>query len=468
MNMQDEKHTEPVGGQPALGSMPSVKNLEDQVAYQRAFEAVVWSQPAVAVYGIRRGMLDGLGMKDNEVMAMSKPLTTRHEFLTGNNTTPYIVANIDLQNGPVVVEIPAAIATGVMYGQVMDAWQVTIADVGPSGMDQGKGGKYLFLPPGYKNEVPIGYFAVPSPNYRIQFAFRSIKLAGATDAEANAYAKTLKVYPLSEAANPQPTKFVDGFDKRISTLPFYDWRYFEDLHAIISVEPMLPRDKVMMGMLAFIGIEKGKPFSPSPQMKEILTRAAVDAYFYMQDRFCRVQMKNLYWPERHWSYFFLPDASGGFSWESETALFYDNRSDTYHPGTYYPKTLPAQPATVYLISMADSKGRSLAEGKTYKLNVPKNVPVKQFWALIVYDMATWAFIYNPLDRVGLSSYDVPAMKANADGSVDIYIGPEAPEGLESNWIPTRGKRPSPCMRVYSGDEAFWNKSFKMPDFELVE
>ena len=140
----------------------------------------------------------------------------------------------------------------------------------------------------------------------------------------------------------------------------------------------------------------------------------------------------------------------------------------YHPGTYYPKIIAAKPATVYLCSMADSKGRPLAPGKTYKLNVPKNVPVKQFWAMIVYDYATWAFIYNPLDRVGLSSYDKPNMKLNANGSVDLYIGPKAPKGLESNWIPTQGKRPFPVMRIYGGDEAFWDKSFKMPDLELVK
>ncbi len=460
--------TEPVGGQPAPGSKPSVANLEDQVAYQRAFEAVVWSQPAVAVYGIRRGLIEGLGMKDNEVMAMSKPLTTRHEFLTANNTTPYIVANADLQSGPVVVEVPAAIDTGAMYGQVVDASQVTIADVGPSGVDQGKGGKYLFLPPGYKGQVPEGYLVIPSPGYRIQFAFRSIKLAGATDADASAYAKKLKMYPLSEAANPRPTRFVDGFDRRVSTLEFFDWRYFKDLFDIISVEPVFPRDKVMMGMLASIGIEKGKPFNPSLKMKEIMTRAAVDAYHYMQDRFDKVQMKNLYWPERNWSYFYLPDPSGGFSWETDTALLYDNRSDMYHPGTYYPKQIPAKPATVYLASMADSNGQLLRGGRTYRLNVPKNVPVKQFWALIVYDRATWAFIYNPLDRVGLSSYDMPNMKVNADGSVDLFIGPEAPEGFESNWIPTQGKRPLPVMRIYGGGDAFWDKSFLMPDLELVK
>lgn len=73
----------------------------------------------------------------------------------------------------------------------------------------------------------------------------------------------------------------------------------------------------------------------------------------------------------------------------------------------------------------------------------------------------WAFIYNPLDRVGLSSYDKPNIKANADDSVDLFIEPKAPKGLESNWIPTQGKRPLPVMRLYGGDDAFWDKSFKM-------
>jgi hypothetical protein len=129
----------------------------------------------------------------------------------------------------VVLEIPSASDKGVLYGQVVDAWQETIADVGPSGIDDGKGAKLLFLPPGYKDTPPSGYIAIPSQNYRIQFAFRSIKLPGMTDEQANAYAKTLKMYPLAEAANPKPTRFVDGYADRISTLPFYDFRYFQDL-----------------------------------------------------------------------------------------------------------------------------------------------------------------------------------------------------------------------------------------------
>jgi hypothetical protein len=460
--------TEPLGGQPPAGAKPSVKDLEEQVVYQRAFEAVVWSQPAVAIYGIRRGMF-ALGIKDDEIVAMSHPLAPRHEMLTANNDTPYITADADLRSGPVVLEIPQASEKGVLYGQVVDAWQETIADVGPIGADKGRGGKYLFLPPGYKDPVPTGYFAVPSQNYHIAFAFRSIVLPGMTDADAQAYAHKLKMYPLSQAANPKPTRFVDPWKDRASTLPFYDIRYFQDLYNIISVEPVRPRDKAMMQMLATIGIQPGKPFDPPARYKSAMERAVVDAYFYMQDRFVKMRLeKTRYWPDRHWSSLFLPDKDDGFTWDLPFGLFYDNRSDMFHPGTYYPKKLAKEPATDYMCALADSAGRALEAGKNYKLHVPKDVPVKQFWSLIVYDFATWAFIYNPLERAGLSSYDKPKMKLNADGSVDIYFGPKPPKGLESNWVPTQGKRPMPMMRIYGGEAAYWNRSFKMPDVELVK
>jgi hypothetical protein len=459
---------EPDGGQPPLGTQPSVADLWEQVAYQRAFEAVVWSQPAVAIYGIRRGQFTCLGLKDNDVMAMSRPLTTKHEFLTANNTTPYITSNADLRAGAVVVDVPAAGDNGVMYGQVVDAWQDAIADVGPSGVDAGKGGKYLFLPPGFDAEIPEGYIAVQSTTYRIAFAFRSIALPGMTNKDASDYARQLRIYPLSQAADPPPTRFVDGIDQRISTLPYYDHRYFLDLHEIVSVEPVRERDKVMMGMLATLGIEPGKRFEPSDALVKVLDRAAADAYFYLQELVQRTQMTNLYWPTRYWSYFFYPDAEGGFAFDGATALDYTSRAVMYHPGTYYPRRLAERPATVYLCGMADSEGRPLAGGATYRLRVPKEMPVKQFWALIVYDYATWAFIYSQQNRVGLSSYDLPSLATNDDGSVDLYIGPEAPTGLESNWIPTSGKRPFPVLRLYAADEPFWDKTFVLPDLELLE
>jgi hypothetical protein len=65
-------------------------------------------------------------------------------------------------------------------------------------------------------------------------------------------------------------------------------------------------------------------------------------------------------------------------------------------------------------------------------------------------------------------FDKDKMKVNDDGSVDVYVGPKAPDGLECNWIPTADKNPVIWLRLYGPDTAFWQKSFKMPDIERVQ
>jgi hypothetical protein len=155
-----QTQNEPLGGQPSPGSKVSVSDLDEQVAYQRAFEATLWAMPASAIYRFRVGLLEQPGMADNVITAYSGPLHTYHELITPNQVTPYIGATSDLRKGPVVLEVPAKTDKGVLYGQVVDAWQATIADVGPSGLDKGAGGKYLFLPPGYKQPIPHGYFPI--------------------------------------------------------------------------------------------------------------------------------------------------------------------------------------------------------------------------------------------------------------------------------------------------------------------
>jgi hypothetical protein len=460
--------TEPVGGQPPPGASQSVPDLESQVAYQRAFEAVLWAVPASAIYRFRVGLLEQPGMSDNVITAFSGPLHTFHELITPNQVTPYIGALSDLRNGPVVLEVPPKSDKAVLYGQIVDAWQATIADVGPSGADRGEGGKYLLLPPGFKDTIPDGYIVLRSSSYRIMFAFRSIQLGGATQADAYAYSKTLKLYPLSEAANPKPTKFVDGRPYPLHTLPFYDIRALQDIHDIINVEPVQPRDKVMMGMLATIGIEIGKPFNPPEKLKPVLEKGVVDAYYYMQKLDSKLFAANLYWPDRHWNFAMVPDANHGFDFVSDDAVEIDKRAAAWFFFTFYPKVLTDRAGTVYLAPIADSMGRPLEAGKTYKLTVPRDIPAKQFWSLTMYDRRTWAFVQNPLDRAGLGSFNMDTLKANADGSVDLYVGPRAPVGLETNWIPTMGKEPYLWLRLYAPEEPFWSKTFKMPDIQLVQ
>jgi hypothetical protein len=240
--------------------------------------------------------------------------------------TPYIVAFSDLRNGPVVIELPAKTDKASLYGQIVDAWQVTIAEVGPAGADKGAGGKYLLLPPRYDKPVPQGYFPIPSSTYRVALAFRSIAAPGPTTADAYTYTQTMKIYPLSEAANPKPTKFVDPLKIPVHTLPFYDIRAFQDIYDIVSVEPVQPRDKVMMGLLATIKIEPGKPFHPEGKIKAAMERAAIDAYHYMQDLDTKLFASNLYWPDRHWSFVMVPDQNHGFSFVTNDAVQIDARA----------------------------------------------------------------------------------------------------------------------------------------------
>lgn len=463
---QDGMETQ--GGQPPPGSRSSIQDFDYQIKYQRAFEAVLWNMPAVAIYSFRRAAFDNLGVKDNDIIAYSAPATPKLEAITANSSTPYITAFTDLQRGPVVLELPAASEEGSVYGQVVDAWQLTIADVGPSGLDKGKGGKMLFTPPGYTGEVPAGYIHVPSPNYRIALAFRSVRAPGKTAADAYQYAKKLRMYYLADASNPPQQRFIDPIDKVYPTLPFYDERHFADMHAVMSTEPARAQDKVMIGMLRSLGIEPGKPFAPDEVTKKAMRQAAIDAWFYLQHWFDNMPKDKFYWPDRHYASLLMTDENKRFSFEYADSIDLIGRAAEYFWCTYMPKELSASPATQYLMAMADKNGNPLEAGKSYKIDVPAKMPVKQFWALTVYNRDTMSFIYSDTNRTTLSSYDLEAMKKNADGGVTIYIGPKPLAGLENNWIPTAGKRPLPAMRFYGGTEALNDKSFKLPDFELVE
>ena len=253
----------------------------------------------------------------------------------------------------------------------------------------------------------------------------------------------------------------------LRTLPFYDFRTLEDIKAIVDVEPVQARDKVMMGMLASLGIERGKSFNPPAKLRAAMERGVVDAYHYMQERATKLFAANLYWPDRHWCSVMIPDQNRGFEFVTEDAVQIDQRAAAWTFFTFYPRVMNEQAGVVYLSPTADNRGRALEAGKTYRIRVPKDMPARQFWSITVYDHATWSFIKNPLNRSGRGSTDKAALQANADGSVDVYFGPSAPAGLQSNWIPTMGKRPYIWLRLYGPEEAFWKKTFKMPDVELV-
>lgn len=257
-------------------------SIEYKIAVQRATQAAIWGMPAAGIVDIMLATKRDLGGDIGDVVYFSKPMVSRHGFLTANNNVPYVIALLSTKDGPIVVDVPPADEKTSYFGTFVNAWDTPIADVGPPGDDKGKGGKYLFLPPGYDGEVPDAYLVFRPDTYSVNFAFRPVSQNGGTLEKAVAYNKRLKVYPLSAADNPPETTFIDAYPKEYNTLPVYNLSFFTDMNTVVQNEPVLERDKAMMGLLAGIGIEKGKPFKPGPVMTKALLEGIETAYAQMQ------------------------------------------------------------------------------------------------------------------------------------------------------------------------------------------
>jgi hypothetical protein len=211
------------------------------------------------------------GMGDNEGIMMMA-CTPKQVFFTPNSDTPYGSIGLDLSKGPIVIEVPP----GQFIGLVNDHNQGWVLDMGLPGPAGNKGGKHLILPPDYKGDVPTGYYSAKSATYKALGALRALPVKGDVKGALESL-KTVKIYPLSDAANPKPIKSVDASDIALdgTCLKWEDnFQYWEKLAAVIEAEPVIEKFFPMYGLLAALGIEKGKPFKPDARMKGILEKAA--------------------------------------------------------------------------------------------------------------------------------------------------------------------------------------------------
>jgi hypothetical protein len=365
-----------------------------------------------------------------------------------------------------VLEIPPA-DEGSITGSIDDGWQAALEDVGPAGVDKGRGGKYLILPPGYAEKTPEGYIALPSETYQTYALLRSILKSGseADIAKAVAYGKRIKVYPLALAANPPPTVFVDAIDVVFdSTIP-YDLRFFQSLNRFVQSEPWLTRDKVMIDQLKSIGIEKGKSFDPDAKTQAILNEAAGEARAWLDNNY-RALFHQTYYENGKWALPATPDVTEGLATHFAKPDSYpiDSRGRAYAMGFFSPKHLGA--GQFYLMTITDKDGKDFDGGSTYRLNVPANAPVTQYWSATAYDRATHALIRN--QPYSSRSSQNPGLQKNADGSVDVYFGSKAPAGKETNWVPTSaGGHFEVLFRLYGPEKSLFDKTWVLPDIERI-
>jgi hypothetical protein len=441
--------------------------LADREVHRRGVETVIWGMAAVNYDLMYQAAVKAKGSW-NQIIYWSRLPDWKIQTLTPNPDAIYLTPFIITKDvGPVVLEIPPA-DDGSITGTIMDLWQSPLEDVGPAGVDQGKGGKYLILPPGYRDQAPAGYIALPSDTYEGYALLRSIPKSGsdADVAKAVAYGKRIRIYPLAQAAHLPATTFVDVVDVVYdSTIP-YDVRFFESLNRIVQAEPWLERDRAMIDSLKSVGIEKGKAFNPNARTREVLDDAAGEAHAWLVARY-EASFSSAYYERSHWA---LPVShellEGQQTFFAKPDVYpVDERGLAYSYAYFCPKHTGA--GSFYLLTIADMQGRLLDGRGAYRLTVPANAPVNQYWSATVYDRATHAPIRNA--RWPSRSSQTPGLQKNADGSADIYFGPSAPAGKELNWVPTSAEGGFEVLfRFYGPEKPLFDKTWKLPDMERVQ
>lgn len=446
----------------------SKANLADRMTYHRAIDAAVWAMPLMNFKFYRDSLADN-GVGPNDVGYNSKLQDWRFQTATPNNTTPYIHMYWNFKNGPVVVEMPAS-ADGVgVFGTLMDAWQRPLEDVGAKGRDRGLGAKYLLIPPGYDGKLLPKAMVYEQETYYGFAVLRPILAGGATKdnlAKATALTKQIKIYPLANADSPTKSKYVDVYGKMLEMTPKMDGTIYQHIHEMIQEEVVLDRDLTMMGLLARLGIKKGEAYKPDAKRQAIFDKAGPEALDYMIEQYHR-NLNPWMWKGKKWSSLVPEPGSRETEWRYEFPSYYDYQA---RGALYYAIITSIKnygTATFYLDLAETPDGEWLDGSKNYKLVMPPNVPVENFWSVTTYDLKTASYLRN-IEKSSIDS-TMKDVKKNADGSVDIYFGPKPEKDKKGNWLRTDPDRHFFLLgRFYGPKPELFDGSFELNDIELVE
>ena len=439
----------------------TISKLYNEMDFQRAVQAYLWGLPMAEMAEWRRAHVDVFKAGPSDFTTYLD-FRQKQGILTANATTPYIMAFPYLkETGPMVFEIPA----GPTAGGLLDFWQRPITDLGQTGPDKGEGAKYLILGPGHEDMSPPGYIVVRSPHWHVFLGHRIL------DPDPARFRELLsghRLYPYAQRSNPPETRYISTEGVDWEAHQARGLAYFERLADILEVEPVEPRDYMMMAMLRPLGIMPTVRFQPDARVARILSEGALvgEAMARANSYAKRFEGARL-WEGKQWELsLFITDTDQDL--DTHTQL--DERASWFYEAIgvtdgMMGKTVGA--GQVYLEAQKDSDGDWLDGGKNYVLRMPPNVPMQQFWSITVYDND---------DRSLIDTGELPDkssrmnLMVNADGSVDLYFGPEPPADprLRANWVRTVPREGwFTYFRLYAPTEPYFDRSWQLPDIEKL-
>lgn len=451
--------------QDGFPTVETANKVNDFVDTSRASELFINGTPVASMYALLNGHVK-IGFKANQTVGITEDLmNARSLWLTPQTTTPYVHAEVDVKDGPVVIEIGTPV-----IGLIDDAFFRYVTDLGLVGADKGKGGKYLLVGPDYKGEIPEGYFVSKTSTYRHWVLLRIAAKEGQTKEAVEAFKKTFKIYPLADVKKPKSNEFVNLSNKKYNTIHANDASFYDEMNAVIQYEPADAWDPELLGLAGAIGIKKGEEFKPDTRMKKILAEAATIGNAYARSVVFRPRNKDVYFypGKRQW---YSPLAGGSYEFINKGERVLDDRIGFYYYATgstpMMVKPMVGK-GSVYEIGIVDKDGNRLDGSKTYSVTLPAPIPAKDFWSFMVYDNQTRSILETDQKTGGLDS-KAKGLKLHEDGSATVYFGPKAPEGMESNWVQTMpNKGYNVLLRLYGPLKPWFDKTWMPGDFEPIK
>lgn len=445
------------------------QKVYDYLDTARAMEVFLNMIPMASIEALRIGHQELGVTQSNQVLLFDQLMDSNPLFLTGNTDTVYASAFLDLErDGPTVIEVPP----GMGPTTINDAYFRFVTDLGIVGPDKGKGGKYLILPPNHQGMVPKGYHVAQSTSYVNWFIARGFLKDGSPDAATQSFKKKLKIYPLSKIDNQPKMEFPSGSGLEFNTVHANDAHFFDEIQPVLEKEPVSFLDPELRGLMASIGIQKGKPFTPDAKQKKLLSDGVAIGNAAARSLMFQPRSDDAFiYSGKLWRTAFI---GGDYRWlkdDGEGGRNIDARTYFFYMATVNTPAMALKligKGSQYAMLDKSKEGAYLDGGKNYKLNIPADVPAKNFWSIVAYDTQTRSELQTSQAYPSKNNKRDKLVK-NSDGSIDLYFGPKAPKEKETNWIETvPNKGWFTLLRLYGPLEGWYDKSWQPGEIELVK
>ena len=463
-------------------SDPDAKLLIENAKRSAALQVYLWSLPRVLMEVARIGNRE-MGVGPLTMPVTEDGLKPSTVIPTANQSTIYMILNTDFDGEPLVIEFPEN-----ALGYINDGWQRSLYD----GIPDGKKAKPIFIVPlNYDGEIPSeDDYTILRPNTAggLFLARGLITPEEGSKERAVAEIKTSKIYYYKNRNNIPEQKFVNWSEEPYRNMNVFDFprgiSYWQVLNDVVQKDLVDDENRAMYGLTQFLGIEKGKPFDPSPEMRELLTKMEDVAYKTAHAiGFSEYYAPRYYENGTDWTRIFLvpldpEDARTG----SREVFDYRNYLGVYQRAHFAQNAQSTSPLAAmkfvgsgsqYLYSHGDNDHNTLDGAETYRLHVPANVPAKNFWSITLYDPISRSMLQGTgSDNVTIDSNN--KLITNADGSYDLFVGPDdskIPEMYRGtpNFAATNpDKGLMVYFRFFGPLEPFFDKTWQLESFEKIK